>query len=73
MGFLNFKRHNFLLAKMLAIRRDEGEEEGGEDQMENLGAMVSESLGSAWRLLKDDVGCPKELNEAVRMCIKFAR
>jgi hypothetical protein len=70
MGFLNFKRHNLLLAKMLAIRRDEIESE--EDQ-QNLGAMVSESLCSAWRLLKDDIGCPKELIEAVQMCMKFAR
>ena len=61
MGFMYFKQHMLLVEKLVMLQRSGSRD--FEDVAKELSSEVKRTLIRATKLLKDDIGCPEELQE----------
>ena len=57
-GFLQFRLHNLLMAKIVQLQR---EKSLNEENMNKIASQLATSLKESARILHQDHGCPKEL------------
>ena len=65
-GFLLFRKHNLLVAKIANLQRKNSL---NEKDTKELGGQLGISLSESARLLLHDQGCPPHLIEVISMCM----